>query len=150
MIIREAVKKDIPNIIPLYVEYDLYENNLDKSVNKDSTKEIKQRTLKFLRNKEVKIFLLEEESKILGLVDCGIKISNGEKIGVIHNLIISKKARGKGYGSKLVGFLLSYFKKMNCKKIGSFVRTNNLKAQKFWKKKGFNVQISGFNIEKKI
>lgn len=148
--IREATQKDLNSLISLYKEYDSYENNLDKNVSVDSNSEIRKRTIRFFKTNEVKIFVIEENREILGLIDFGVKKSGKQKIGVIHNLIISKKTRGKGYGSKLTDFVLNYFKKVKCNKVGSFVRANNLKAQEFWKKKGFEVKISGFNIEKKI
>jgi len=150
MVIREATKRDLNNLINLYKEYDSYENHLDKSVSIDTNSVIRKRTTKFLKTKEVRIFVIEEDKEIFGLIDFGVKKSVKQKIGVIHNLIISKKARGRGYGSKLTDFALDYFKRVRCNKVGSFVRANNLKAQEFWKKKGFDIKVSGFNIEKKI
>ncbi|HLC31810.1 MAG TPA: GNAT family N-acetyltransferase [Candidatus Nanoarchaeia archaeon] len=148
--IREATKEDLNRLISLYREYDLYENELDKGVEIDSIVEIKKRTLKFLKNKKVRIFVIEEYGEILGMVDWSIDKKNGEKRGVLNNIIINKKARGKRYGTQLVDFLIDYFKNKKCVKVYSFVRGKNIKAQKFWKDYGFNLSVNGYHMDKKL
>ena len=148
--IREATKNDLNRLVSLYKEYEIYENKLDERVKIDSIVKIKRRVAKLLKNKKAGIFVLEESGEILGIADCIIEIRSKEKTGVINNIIITRKARGKGYGSQLVDFLLDYFKKNGCTKIYSFVRGKNLKAQKFWKDYGFSLSVNGYHLDKNI
>ena len=139
MKIRLATPKDLPEIAELFCEYGQYEHNLDKNVEAPKLKE-EQEQNKAHMNLGTKYILLEEEGKIVGILNFNIDKRGKEKVGVLHTLIITKAARGKGYGGKLVDFAFSNFKKQGCRRVRTFIHFANKNAQGFWKKYGFNLE----------
>ena len=70
------------------------------------------------------------------------------KSGEISELIISKKARQKGLGTKLINKLEDYFKSKNCEYVFIDVFAYNKNAIEFYKKKGYHTRM--FRDVKKI
>ena len=93
---------------------------------------------------------MDEKGKVVAFVDWSVGMIRGVKRGTLHNINVTKDARGKGYGTILVDYLFSYFKKRGCKEVYSFVRGKNVGAQKFWRKKGFDLSENGYHMNKKL
>jgi len=140
MKIIKATKKDLGKIADLYHEYDKYEHNLDKSVELCSRKMVKKSEERWM-NFGTKYILVKENEKIVGALNFDIDLRGKEKIGVLHTLIITKDARGKGYGTQLVKYLLDYFKQKSCSRVRTFIHLNNKDAFSFWKKLGFETSV---------
>jgi N-acetylglutamate synthase-like GNAT family acetyltransferase len=148
MIIRKATKKDLKDIAKLFLEYGEYENSLDKNVKIESFRKI------ILTEKQhmklgTEYFILEDNSEVLGVLNLNIDLRGREKIGVLHTLIITKKARDRGYGKKLVKYAFKYFKKKGCKRVRTFIHIANKNALGFWKKGGFQVE-EGFSAIREL
>lgn len=128
---------DLAILDKFHREYDKYEHSLDKNVKILSTKQNK----KMLSNKKSVIFLLALfKNKPIGLIE----YEKRGKLGIIHNLIITKYARGNGTGTSMVKIVQRKLKKQGCEKIRSYVRIKNIKALQFWKKQGYTPRLKGF------
>lgn len=139
MKIRKATKKDLDEISKLNYEYGEYENELDKNVKNSSLKDIKKQDLKYFKLGTI-YFLIEENKKVIGSLSINLDKRGKENVGVLHTLIITKEARGKGYGFRLVNYAFDYFKKHNCRRVRTFIHFANKNAQEFWKKQGFELE----------
>lgn len=148
MIIRKATIEDLGKIAELFGEYGHYENDLDRNVKASSINEIKKSERNYFELGTI-YFIIEEKGGILGCLNVNIDKRGKEKVGVLHTLIITKEARGKGYGSKIVKYAFDYFKKKGCRRAKTFVHFANKNAQKFWKGKGFELE-HGYNGVKKL
>jgi N-acetylglutamate synthase-like GNAT family acetyltransferase len=140
MKIRKATKKDLKEITELSYEYGQFENKLDKNI--EIEKDLKK--LQKIQEKWMclgtKYILAQEKDEILGVLSFNIDKRGKEKIGILHTLIVTKEARGKGYGGELVKYALNYFKENRCTRVRTFAHFANKNAQKFWKSKGFELE----------
>ena len=142
MKIRKATKKDMNKICELMQEYGKYENSLDNHVKFDSLKNIKKQEEKHMCLGT--IYILAEENGIIGgVLNINVDKRGKENIGVLHTLIVTKEARGKGIGRNLVNYAYNYFKKKGCKRVRTFIHLKNKNAFSFWKKQGFETE-AGF------
>lgn len=148
MKIRIATIKDLKEIAKLFLEYDEYECKLDKNVKKCSLNEIEKDEKEHMEFGTI-YFILEEKGKTIGALNVDIDRRGKERIGILHTLIITKEARGNGYGNKLVDYALAYFKKQNCRRVKTFIHIANKNALGFWKNRGFNFE-EGYTASKKL
>lgn len=148
MKIRKATKRDLNEIAKLSCEYGKYENTLDKNVEAPSLKKSKELDEHFMKLGTI-YFVVEENGKIKGVQSVNIRKQGKEKKGVLHTTIITKDARGKGYGDALVKHAINFFKKQGCKRLDTFVHFKNKGAKKFWEKQGFEME-HGFLATKKL
>ncbi|MBU0467397.1 MAG: GNAT family N-acetyltransferase [Nanoarchaeota archaeon] len=140
MKIRKATIKDLGAIAKLFCEYTRYEHNLDKKVKLEKLANIKKEERKHIKTGTI-YFVVEKDKEIIGCLNATIDRRGKSNIGVIHNLVITKKFRGKGYGDALVKYVKNYLKKQGCERARTFVFLNNKKAKKFWTKRGFNLDL---------
>ncbi len=82
-------------------------------------------------------FLIElpEKKEIIGYI-CGLQILDEY---MIMNIAVKTKEQHKGFGSKLLGYLLERIIKQGCKKCFLEVRAGNIKAVDFYKRYGFEI-----------
>jgi len=139
MIIRKATKKDLKSIAELLNEYTKYEHSLNKKIRVESLKELKREEKKHFSEGCI-YFIAGDNRESVGCLNANIDRRGKSKIGVIHNLIITKNARGKGYGNKLIEFAFNYFKKKGCKRVKTFIHGANKNAKGFWEKQGFELE----------
>ena len=108
---------------------------------------------KFIKNEKSKSFRYYKkrdinviENHILTLI---LTNDNKEIIGYGHldfeenvwlGICICKKFRGKGYGKKIMNYLLKYAKHNNIERIYLTVDKNNIIAKKLYEKNGFIVE----------
>jgi ribosomal protein S18 acetylase RimI-like enzyme len=143
--IREAKKEDI--IVIDYLGH-LFNKEIQTNspLNKlKSTKYVKPKRITSSPyyeyfSKSDKIFVAIENNEIVGFVSGRIlnqKDKTIEKYGKLDDLFILKKSRGSGFASKLVDYLLKYFKKNKCKQAVLFASPNK-PIQKYYSKIGFD------------
>lgn len=105
-------------------------------------------TKKEIEKYEGKMYLLEENDSIIGLV-VGL-INNEEtaeydfkapKRGRISELIVSKNYRSKGYGKKLLNSMENYLKSVGCIDILIGVFAYNESAIKFYDNNGYHTRM---------
>jgi len=150
MKIRKATIKDEKEVVKLLNEYDKYEYALDKRNKPDTIKEVKEYFKKLIKSKISIGLILERDSKIIGFIGGEEGKTLMGKNCRVHQIIIAKNYRGKGYGKKLSKEFENYFKKRGCKFIQSFVLIKNKKAIKRAKKRGYSFKEEGYIIRKKL
>jgi|GEM_PF-2143634 len=147
--IIKANLKDIKRIAELLHDYDVYENKLDKRHKIDSIKEIIKFNKKVIKHPNVVFFVLVIDGKIQGVVSGEDRKTAIEKTAIIHQIIVSEKFRGRGYGTMLLSEIEEYFKNRGCKFMKSFVFINNKRSAKLYKKLDYKLE-EGYSITKKL
>ena len=139
----------------LLVELQSYITKIDEDKYNIITNEFKekyiQKTIEEVQNYEGKIFLAQDNEKIVGLI-VGL-INNDEihtydfkapKRGRITELIVTHEYQKNKVGEKLLNEMEEYFKSVGCKAVLIDVFGYNLNAQNFYSKNGYknrNIEI---------
>ena len=93
-----------------------------------------------IQNNYSKVFIIEEEGNIIGTGKILIEYkfhNNLSKMGHIEDIVINQKYRGKGYGKKIVKYLIDVGKKEGCYKV---ILCSNKKNRTFYEKCGMKVK----------
>ena len=151
MIIEYNEKYD-EEVKDLLVELQQYLSDIDKEgyniVGEDFREKYFKKTMDEVKINNGKIFLYEENNKIVGLV-IGI-VYNEEmlrfdfkapKRGRITELVVKKEYRGKHIGKELLENMKMYLKSIGCEKILIAVFGYNEKAIKFYQSNGYHVRM---------
>ncbi|MAR42485.1 MAG: hypothetical protein CMC48_00085 [Flavobacteriaceae bacterium] len=129
MLIRGVNKKDAESLNLLMKEGFGWEDNSDFSQS-------------FFSNKNVFCLVAEsEKGQIMGSSSLHIIEKINRKVGLIEDVVVSKKYRGKSVASSLVSQLISISKKEGCYKT---ILNTDSKTIPFYKKLGFtqkNLQL---------
>ena len=150
--VLEYDEKYDDDIKDLLVELQEYIQNIDiegyNILQKNYRKLYFEKVLNDVKNYKGKIFLYEEDNKIVGLV---VGIVNNDEIetydfkapkrGRITELVISKNVRSKGIGTVLLKYMENYLKSIGCKDILIGVFAYNDNAVKFYRKNGYHVRM---------
>lgn len=85
------------------------------------------------------IYVASIEDKIVGSVSVLYTYSTAldSKVGIVEDMIIDEKYRGKDIGSKLLKHVIKQAKKQNLKRLTLLTDNSNKKAHKFYKKNKF-------------
>ena len=143
MKIRKATKKDFEEIDKIYVEGSLYEGRLQfpkvskKEMVKELNKARRDRLISFRRElKDKKHFWIVaiENNNIIGIGNAWIK---SKDTGMIGQVFITKRFRGKGFGTAIMKNLIKWLKGKKKKYIESGIYWNNKPSIKFHEKLGF-------------
>ena len=129
MLVRGVNKKDAKSLILLMKEGFGWENNDDAY-------------LSFFSNKNIFCLIAEnEEGQIMGSSSLHIIEKINRKVGLIEDVVVFKKFRGKSVASSLVTQLISISKKEGCYKT---ILNTDSKTKFFYEKLGFtqkNIQM---------
>lgn len=150
--VLEYDEKYDDDIKDLLVELKEYIQNIDiegyNILQKNYRKLYFEKVLNDVKNYKGKIFLYEDDNKIVGLV---VGIVNNDEIetydfkapkrGRITELVISKNVRSKGIGTVLLKYMEDYLKSIGCKDILIGVFAYNDNAVKFYRKNGYHVRM---------
>ena len=150
--VLEYDEKYDDDIKDLLVELQEYIQNIDiegyNILQKNYRKLYFEKVLNDVKNYKGKIFLYEDDNKIVGLV---VGIVNNDEIetydfkapkrGRITELVISKNVRSKGIGTVLLKYMEDYLKSIGCKDILIGVFAYNDNAVKFYRKNGYHVRM---------
>lgn len=115
MLIRNYVNKDINGI-----------NELGKLLHKN---------YQFYKDEFLNCVVVEENNKIIGFATYSIIYERGE----IVDIIIEPKMRFRGYGLKLLNFIVEMIRKNGCVNITLEVNSTNVAAINLYNKLGFEV-----------
>tara|TARA_B000000532_G_scaffold18387_1_gene12832 strand:+ start:317 stop:718 length:402 start_codon:yes stop_codon:yes gene_type:complete len=122
MLVRGVNKKDAKSLILLMKEGFGWENNDDAY-------------LSFFSNKNIFCLIAEnEEGQIMGSSSLHIIEKINRKVGLIEDVVVFKKFRGKSVASSLVTQLISISKKEGCYKT---ILNTDSKTKFFYEKLGF-------------
>ncbi len=123
MLVRGVNKKDAKSLILLMKEGFGWENNDDAY-------------LSFFSNKNIFCLIAEnEEGQIMGSSSLHIIEKINRKVGLIEDVVVFKKFRGKSVASSLVTQLISISKKEGCYKT---ILNTDSKTKSFYEKLGFS------------
>ena len=91
-----------------------------------------------INKQDVKIFVAEEESRLVGIADLFIVpiMRRGYYQGHIEDFIVAEKARGKGVGTKIMNAIKEYCKENNINVIKLTSGFELEDAHKFYEKHG--------------
>lgn len=109
--IRKATTKDVNEMVRIFREGYSKEPYNEVWSKKIATKRIKEDM------KTEEVFVLEEDNKIKGLIILTSYLWWSGLRGFIHEIVVDKKNRGKGYGKQLMDFAEKHFKKMGAKEM---------------------------------
>ena len=153
MIVVEYEEKYLEDVRDLLVELEEYiisidEDNLDY-LHPEYREKMALIDLEKVTNNGGKCYLAIENNKVVGLV-MGVIRSYEKfdyleykcpKAGEIIELIVSKKARTNGIGSKLMNKMEEYFKSKNCEYIFVDVFEYNKNAINFYQRKSYHSRM---------
>lgn len=151
--ITEYEDKYLEDVKDLLVELEEYIISIDKdqldTLHKDYRDKMAIIDLKEVKDNNGKCYLYIEDNKVVGLI-MGIIDKYDEydyldykcpKRGRITELIVSKKTRSKGIGTKLIEEMENYFKKENCEYIIVEVFAYNDNAISFYNKENYHSRM---------
>ena len=124
----------------------------DEKLDNYDYKKNEEKFISIINNKNVELYVVESENKIIGYMECGTPIrpfsDYNQEIGLLYLL---KEYQGYGIGKKL--FLLGYSRIKEKGVNEFFISCNkyNLNGQKFYKKMGGKIiHIDEDNADKSI
>ena len=137
------------DIKDLFLELQTHIAKLDKEKYNIITSEYREKyfekTMQEIEKYQGKMFLYVEGGNVLGLI-VGMVYNDATdfkapKRGKITEFIVSKSARGKGVGKKLLQKAEGYLKLLGCSAILLDVFAYNEGAIEFYKKHGYNARL---------
>ena len=150
--IRNAVKEDMKHVHNLIVELAIFEKEPDEV-------EIDERGLQKMgfeyENPLFHCFVAEVNNKIVGAAIIYNRFSTWKgKTLHLEDLVVTKKMRGQGIGSKLLDKVILHGKESGAKRISWNVIDWNINAIEFYKNRGAEIvdgwsiiHLSGKNLE---
>ena len=133
IIIREAQKSDMPDVISLIKELAEFEKEPDE-VEIDSTILVNDG---FEENSYFKCFIAENNDCIIAAAIIYNRYSTWKGRTIhLEDLIVTEKMRANGVGTLLLDKVVNYAKKLNVKRVSWEVINWNKKAIKFYLNKG--------------
>lgn len=147
--IREFKNKDRKAIIDLMKEFGAYLERLDPMCRTNFASNgsvyFTDKLIQETKTKRGKIFLHEEQNKIMGFIGGYIHNQSKDEImeqkkakpGIISEFFVNNKSQRIGVGSKLLKVMENYFKKKGCTIIRLEVFAPNKIARNFYSKNGY-------------
>lgn len=137
MEIRLATEKDRDEVLALLDEI-LVAVNKKTTQPSEAQKSRESMFLELLSRPDVKIFVAEESSKLIGVADLFILpiIRRGYYQGHVEDMVITESARGKGVGSMIMKAIKDYCKENNISVIKLTSSFELEDAHKFYEKQG--------------
>lgn len=146
MLIRNAEKKDIPQIDELLFQVNKVHSDGRPDIFKPGTKKYSDEELeKIISDSLTPVFVADDgEGNILGYAFCIFeKAHSGAmqdiKTLYIDDLCVDKNCRGKKIGTTLYEYVLDFAKKSGCYNVTLNVWALNENARKFYEKCGLSV-----------
>lgn len=136
MKIRKVREKDLKELCELLAH--LFEQEKEhKADKKKQTRGLKR----IINDKKIgQIFVATKNKKIVGMINLLYLVSTslGSRVGIIEDVIVTPKQRGKGVGSGLIGHVIKYADKKKLERLTLFTDFDNKKAHQFYKRAGFS------------
>lgn len=153
MKVIEYEDRYLEDVRDLLVELEEYIVSIDKDeldqVGKDYREKMALMDLEEVNKNNGKCYIAVENDKAIGLImGCIFPYDEKDyldykcpKKGEITELIVSKKARGRGIGKVLMNKMEEYFKSLGCEYILLDVFAYNVNAIKFYEKEGYHSRM---------
>ena len=140
VLVRKAAVSDIDSLVRLLEE--LF--SIEEDFIFDEQKQRKGLLLMLADQKERCVMVAELNKKVVGMcsVQTFISTAEGCPAGVIEDMIVSKKHRGKGIGKSLLESIEVWSKEKGIGRLQLLTDKNNTAALEFYKKTGWcNTQL---------
>ena len=135
LVFRVARVEDIYTLCELLFE--LFSQEVEFTPNK----EVQQKALKtIILNENIgDIYVATINEKVVSMVNILYTISTalGTKVAIFEDFIVDRNYRNQGIGENLIDFVFEDLKAKNFSRITLLTDNDNLKAHKFYEKKGF-------------
>jgi len=133
--IEPATIEDIPRLADLL--YDLFSMERDFTPNRE--KQIRGLRLILEQPSRGRIFVLRNESYIIGMINLLITISTAEGgfVLLLEDLVVDKEHRGRGYGRALLNYACNYAREKGFLRITLLADKPNKAAMEFYRRHGF-------------
>ena len=132
---RVAALEDIDILCELLFE--LFSQEVEFTPNK----EVQQKALKTIITDENigDIYVATINEEVVAMVNILYTISTalGNKVAIFEDFIVDRNYRNQGIGENLIDFVFENLKAKNFSRITLLTDNDNLKAHKFYEKKGF-------------
>ncbi len=138
--VRKAKKEDIYSINELDRESTKYHEKFDKdfyTISEKQWKIKKNSQIKAIQSSTDLILVAETDKKVVGYIWGYTKTVNKHKVGIIQELIVTSKQRGRGIGNELIKRMLDFLKNRKCIISKIDVVVDNLPAIKVYENVGF-------------
>ena len=138
MIVRQAEEKDAKQFLELLCEIDASNNMLFNPGERKTTVEQQRKIIQDFKNDPRSAFLVaENEGDLIGYI--GLVAGNLQRISHIGRIVIgvSKKARGKGIGTKLFEEVFKWIEGKHFSRLELTVIERNTAAINLYEKVGF-------------
>ncbi len=141
--IRKATRKDADEILNL-----LYQLQRPKPKSSAENTAFREQIFKYLSERDKKIMVFEQDSKIIGLVSIILlpRLNRTKLELYIPELVVSKDSRGLGVGRSLVESCINMAKKRNCFRIRLESGNQRRGAHLFYKKIGFEQSALSYTM----
>jgi ribosomal protein S18 acetylase RimI-like enzyme len=141
--IRKANKKDINEILNL-----LYQLQRPRPKTIPESLAFRKRIYQHLNEKDKKIFMAEQDSKIVGMVSMMFlpRLNRSKLELYIPELVVSENHRGVGIGKSLMDSCVDIAKKKKCFRIRLESGNQRKDAHQFYKKIGFEQSALSYTM----
>jgi len=137
MIVRQARKEDMPQVLELIKELAVFEKE-PETVVEVTLEELQQAG--FSENPQFTCFVVDNDGKILGMALVYFRFSTWKgKTIHLEDLIVRQQERGKGIGMMLYKRVMEFAKEENVKRVNWVVLDWNTDAIRFYEKTGAEV-----------
>ena len=142
MLIREAVEKDIPEVLRLLESID-GESEMDSG----NALNIWNRMTHY---PFYKVLVVEDDGRLIGT--CSLIIidnlgHNGAKLAVVESVVVGENHRGHGVGKLMMNHVMSLAKREKCYKLMLSSNKKRIMAHKFYHNLGFKQHGISFMVE---
>ena len=135
LVFRTAKLEDLEILCELLFE--LFSQEVEFTPNK----EVQEKALKtiILSENIGDIYVATIEEKVVAMVNILYTISTalGNKVAIFEDFIVDISYRNQGIGEKLIDFVFEDLKAKNIQRITLLTDNDNIKAHRFYEKKGF-------------
>lgn len=116
------------------------------------SKEGEKYFIKELTGEKLKLFVAEDNGKIIGFLSTSSKIEKeykkGLKIAQIDSLMILEEYRSQGIGTKLINEFKKWAESIKAERLIVLASSPNARGIEFYKKQGFDIFYFGLKIDK--
>ena len=133
--IEPATLDDLPALADLLIE--LF--SIERDFEPDREKQLRGLQLILEQPNRGRIFVLRNESHIIGMVNLLITISTAEGgfVLILEDLVVRADHRGQGYGSRLLEYAESYAREKGFLRVTLLTDKPNLRNQEFYRRHGY-------------
>ncbi|MBR1772467.1 MAG: GNAT family N-acetyltransferase [Eubacterium sp.] len=153
MMVRRAIKSDIPRILELLVQVDMVHHNGRPDIFKGPTTKYTSAELEgILQDDKTPVFVCVENDKVVGHMFCIFKqevndsVLTDIKTLYIDDICVDEEARGLGVGKELFEYIKAYAKSEGFYNITLNVWSCNPGAMKFYEAMGMQAQKVGMEM----